>query len=688
MSAIPDPITMEVIVEQLIAVVREMRATMIRTAYSMTIYEMKDFSCALFDARRRMVAQSEDLPAHVVPMPWSVEAIMQDFDGDVRPGDVFITNDAYRGGTHLNDVTMLYPIFDGETLVLLAANRSHWDDVGGMTPGSMSGRATDVLQEGVRIPPIKVIEAGRPVRAVMDVLYANMRVPEERQGDFRAMLATCRIAERRARELLQRYGRDTVLACIDRNIERTAERMQAHIRRIPEGTYYAEDYLEFFHDDKFDPVLLRLAVSVSEGRIHCDFAGSSAQVAGVVNASLAVSAAGVIVGLKALFDPDDPINHGTFAPLSFDAPPASVVNAAPPAPCGAHAEIRRRTLSMAIAALAPALPDRIAGDMQGTSNHTLLGGVDDRTGRAWVFYEVPVGGAGAVRGQDGASVFGTVDWAENQPILPVEAIEVDYPLQVVRQEIRADSCGHGERRGGYGLRLEIRVLNSQAAFSLVSDRAIVPPYGVFGGSSGAPNTYWIERAGKALALPTPGKASGVPLKAGDVVVACTAGGGGYGDPLQRDPSLVSEEVALGFLSQSAADEHYGVAVDAQGALDLEATAARRNGFADQAPPLRVVAEPESCAGELGRHRRFRLHPDTASRLAVAGGDLAELLGAPPTPLRGWIETDSSVAPDSVTLDAWGQRFLGRIEGTAVRLHVLRRSQPTDLRLAGRAVEEA
>jgi N-methylhydantoinase B len=688
MSVALDPITIEVITEQLIAVVREMRATMIRTAYSMTVYEMKDFSCALFDARRRMVAQSEDLPAHVVPMPWSVEAIMHDFDGDVRPGDVFLMNDAYRGGTHLNDVTMLCPIFDGETLLLLAANRSHWDDVGGMTPGSMSGRATDVLQEGVRIPPIKVVEAGRPVRAVMDLLYANMRVPEERQGDFRAMLATCRIAERRAQELLRRYGRDMILACIDRNIDRTAERMHAHIRRIPDGTYYAEDYLEFFHDDKFDPVLLRLALSVDGDRIHCDFAGSSQQVAGVVNASLAVSAAGVIVALKALFDPDDPINHGTFAPLSFTAPPATVVNAAPPAPCGAHAEIRRRTLSMAIAALAPALPDQIAGDMQGTSNHTLIGGISDRTGRAWVFYEVPVGGAGAFREHDGASVFGTVDWAENQPILPVEAIEVDYPLEVVREEIRADSCGHGQRRGGYGLRLEIRLLNSQATFSLVSDRAIVPPYGVFGGSSGAPNTYWIERAGAVLPLSTPGKASGIPLRANDVIVACTAGGGGYGDPLQREPQLVAAEVALGFLSQSAACAHYGVVVDAHGVLDREATALRRKGFGDQAPQLRVLTEPDSYTGELGRHRRLRLHPDTASRLGLAAGDLAELLGAPPTPLRGWIEVDRRVAEDSVTVDAWGQRFLGRIEGTEVRLHVLRRSQPTDLRLAGRAVEQA
>lgn len=688
MSTAVDPITMEVITEQLIAVVREMRATMIRTAYSMTIYEMKDFSCALFDARKRMVAQSEDLPAHVVPMPWSVEAIMQDFEGDVGPGDVFLMNDAYRGGTHLNDVTMLYPIFDGGKLLLLAANRSHWDDVGGMTPGSMSGRATDVLQEGVRIPPIKVVEAGRPARATMDLLYANMRVPEERQGDFRAMLATCHIAERRVQELLARHGRDTIMACIDRNIERTAERMQEHIRRIPEDTYYAEDYLEFFHDDKFDPVLLRLALSVKGGGIHCDFSGSSPQVAGVVNASLAVSAAGVIVALKALFDPDDPINHGTFVPLTFSAPPASVVNAAPPAPCGAHAEIRRRTLSMAIAALAPALPERIAGDMQGTSNHTLLGGIGDRTGRAWVFYEVPVGGSGAIREHDGSSVFGTVDWAENQPILPVEGIEVDYPLEVVREEIRADSCGHGERRGGYGLRLEIRVLNSQASFSLVSDRAIVPPYGVFGGSSGAPNTYWIERAGNVRPLSTPGKASGEPLKANDVVVACTAGGGGYGDPSRRDPGLVAAEVALGFLTPEAAREHYGVVVDAKGALDAEATARERKRFSAQAPRLRLLSEPDSCTGELGRHRRLRMHPATASRLGVAAGDLGELLGAAPTPLRGWVELDARMAEDSVAVDAWGQRLLGRAEGTEVGLHLLRKSQPSDLRLAGRALERA
>lgn len=676
-----DPITVEVITERLIAIVREMRATMVRTAYSMTIYEMKDFSCGLFDAQRRLVAQSEDLPAHVVPMPWSVRAILDDFEGDVQPGDIFLMNDPYRGGTHLNDVTMLYPIFDGDELLFFAANRSHWDDVGGMVPGSMSGRATEVLQEGVRIPPIKVFEGGRPVQSALSLLFANMRVPDERQGDFRAMLATCRTAERRARELLARYGRETVLACIDRNIARTSERMRERIRAAEDGTYYAEDYLEFYHGGVLDPVLLRLELTVRDGTIHADFAGTSPQVSGVVNASLAVSAAGVVIALKALFDPHDPINHGTFEPISFASPPGTVVHAVPPVPCGAHAEIRRRAISLTIAALAAALPERIAGDMQGTSNHTLIGGIDDRSGQTYVFYEVPVGGAGGFAEHDGPSVFGTVDWADNTPILPAEAIEVDYPLEVQRTEMRPDSCGHGRRCGGFGVQLEIGVLSRQATFSLVSDRAIVPPYGVLGGTSGAPNAYAIRHGGQLTALPTPGKASGIALEHGDVVVACTAGGGGYGDPLDREPERVAAHVAAGYLSPAVAAEQYGVILDARGQVDLAATQDRRVALRAARPRLRVVAEEESCIGVLGRHRLCRIHAATAERLDLADDDLVELLGVYPVPLRGWVRRTAGVPQGAVAVDPWGQRILGCGAGSEVWLRPLRRRQPSDPPLA-------
>lgn len=677
-----DPITIEVVTERLIAIVREMRATMIRTAYSVTIYEMKDFSCSLFDAKGRLVAQSrEDLPVHVVPMPWTVEAILEEYGGDVHPGDVFLMNDAYRGGTHLNDVTMLYPIFEENELIFFAANRSHWDDVGGMVPGSMSGLATEILQEGMRIPPIRIYEKGRENTAVLDLLFNNMRVPENRKGDFRGMLATCRVAEQRAHEVLNRHGLENVLACVERNIERTESRTREHIRELPDGTYYAEDYLEFYHDGVFDPVLLRLALGVDGDELHIDFTGSSEQVAGVVNASLAVSAAGAVIALKAFFDPDDPINQGIFAPITFTAAPGTVVNATPPVPCGAHAEIRRRTITLTAAALATAMPERMAGDMQGTSNHTLIGGVDDRTGRNYVFYEVPVGGSGGFLEHDGSSVFGTVDWADNQPILPAEAIEVHFPLEVVREEIRTDSCGHGRRRGGFGLQLELKALSRQATFSLVSDRAIVPPFGVLGGTSGAPNAYGVRSNGQVTPLATPGKASGVPLSQNDVVVACTAGGGGYGRAHEREPELVALDVAEEFLSPEAAQDFYGVVVNESGELDLGATKALRASPPPDWFEVGIIGEDESCTGDLGQHRVFRINPQTAEHIDLREDDLVEALGAVPVPLRGWVHITTDVPAGSVTLDDWGQRQLRAAEGAAVQLRLLRRRTAADLPLA-------
>ncbi len=677
-----DPITVEVVTERLIAIVREMRATMIRTAYSVTITEMKDFSCALFDGKGRLVAQSrEDLPVHVVPMPWTVEAILETFGEDVNPGDIFLMNDAYRGGTHLNDVTMLYPIFDDCELVFLAANRSHWDDVGGMVPGSMSGLATEILQEGMRIPPIRIYERGEPNQATLDLVFNNMRVPENRKGDFRAMLSTCRVAESRAQEILDRHGLENVIACVDRNVERTESRTREHIRALPNGTYYAEDYLEFYHDGVFDPVLLRLALTVENDTIHIDFSGSSEQVAGVVNASLAVSAAGAVIALKAFFDPEDPINQGIFAPLTFTAAPGTVVNAIPPVPCGAHAEIRRRTITLTAAALAVAMPERMAGDMQGTSNHTLIGGVDDSIGRNYVFYEVPVGGSGGFVEHDGSSVFGTVDWADNQPILPAEAIEVHFPLEVVREEIRTDSCGHGRRRGGFGLQLEIKALSRQATFSLVSDRAIVPPFGVLGGTSGEPNAYSIRSNGQVIPLATPGKASGVPLSRDDVVVARTAGGGGYGAPYEREPELVATDVADGFLSTAVARDVYGVVVSNAGDLDAKATESLRMTAQPGWHDLTVVGEHESCVGGLGRHRVFRIHPESTAHMDLRDDDLVEILGDVPVPLRGWVRTSDEMPANTVSLDSWGRRQLQVAEGGLVRLRLLRRRAASDLPLA-------
>src|ERR1700730_4440462 len=277
-----DPITLEVVCEGLIAIVREMRASILRTSYSPVIYELDDFSCAIFNAKAEMIAQSEDHPGHVVPMPWSVRCAMEDFAGNIYPGDIIILNDSYRGGTHLNDVTLLCPLFEHGELVMLPCVRSHWADVGGMTPGSYSGLATSIFQEGLRIPPIKLYERGQVNSAIIKLIESNMRLPEHRRGDLQAMIGACQVAEKRIRRLFDRYGLSVVLACVAANLDRCEMRMRERIRALPDGTYVCEDYLEYYDQGRFDPVLMRLALTVAGDEIVADFDGSNPQVPGVV----------------------------------------------------------------------------------------------------------------------------------------------------------------------------------------------------------------------------------------------------------------------------------------------------------------------------------------------------------------------------------------------------------------------
>ena len=285
-----DPITLEVVCEGLIAVVKEMRQTIIRASYSSVIYEFDDFSCAVFDPDGQMVAQSWDHPGHVLPLPWGVRCSLDDFAGDLHPGDVVLLNDPYRGGTHLNDVTMLYPVFaPGGERIIFPAVRAHWVDVGGMVPGSYSGMSQNIYQEGVRIPPIKIVERGEVNKAAMALLMANMRVPEEREGDFHASLGTCRVAESRILKLYEKYGGDVVRGAVALNLDRTERRLREQIAKLPDGAYCYEDYLEYYDQGALDPVLMRLKLTVAGDRIIADFAGSNPQVPGVVNSSLAVT---------------------------------------------------------------------------------------------------------------------------------------------------------------------------------------------------------------------------------------------------------------------------------------------------------------------------------------------------------------------------------------------------------------
>ncbi len=668
-----DPITLEVICEGLIAIVKEMRATIIRASYSSVIYEFDDFSCALFGPEGDMVAQSWDHPGHVLPLPWGVRCALDDFKGDIRPGDAILLNDPYRGGTHLNDVTLLYPLFDESGApIIFPAVRAHWVDVGGMVPGSYSGLSTNVYQEGVRIPPIKIFEQGRINRSAMALLMANMRVPEEREGDLHASMGACKVAETRIRKLIERYGWRTVTEAVRLNLDRTERRLREKIRELPDGDYYYEDYLEFYNGGRLDPVLARIKLTVQGDQIIADFAETNPQVPGVVNSSLAVAGAGVFVAIKSTLDPGGAVNQGAFRPITLKAPEASIFDVRLDAPAGAHGEVRKRAVSVTLGALAQIIPDLVSGDLCGSSFPNAIGGYNRRRQRQYVYYESPAGGNGGFREADGPSAFVNVDFGNLPSIHNVESIENEMPLLIERCELRADSGGEGEHRGGLGMRREIRLLDDDGSYSVLSDRAVIPPFGILGGGSGKPYHLSVLRGDRKIEFDTPGKVTGYPLERDDLVVMRSSGGGGYGDPLRRDPAVVMRDVELGYISAERARLGYGVALKADGSVDMEGTMALRETMWAQRFRIKVRAadKVESYVGVKGRRRVVRLAPASAARLEVADDDLVEMLGTHPAPLRAWVQIAENAPVDAVELDWFGRTVLGIEHGDTITLRVI------------------
>jgi len=669
-----NPITLEVVCESLIAIVREMRATIIRASYSSVIYEFDDFSCALFGPNGDMVAQSWDHPGHVLPLPWGVRCALEDFAGDLNPGDAILLNDPYRGGTHMNDVTLLCPLFgeNGEMLIFPAV-RAHWVDVGGMVPGSYSGLSTNIYQEGVRIPPIKIHEGGKPNRAAMTLLMANMRVPEEREGDLNASLGACRVAERRIRALIAKYGWDVVKECVRLNLDRTERRLRNRIAELPDGDYYAEDYLEFYNQGKLDPVLARLKLTVAGDQLIADFDGTNPQVPGVVNCSLAVAGAGVFVAVKATLDPGGAVNEGAFRPLTLKAPEASIFNCVSDAPAGAHGEVRKRGVSLAMAALAQIIPDKVSGDLCGSSFPNSIGGWNARRNRQYVYYESPAGGNGGFAGADGPSAFVNIDFGNLPSVHNVESIENEMPLIIESCGLREDGGGEGRMRGGVGMVRRVRLLDDEGSYSVLSDRAVIPPYGVLGGGAGAPYHLSVEMADGGLReFATPGKVTGHPVYRDDVVVMRSSGGGGYGDPLDRDPQAVLADVRFGVVSEARALDGYGVVIRS-GLVDGAATAAARAALRARRFSLRVVADDAvvAYAGAKGKRRILGLSAADAAALGVADDALVEMLGGNPAPLRAWVRVLADAVAGTVRLDGFARTVLAVGDGDSVVVRVLR-----------------
>ena len=395
-----DTFTTEVVQEQLLAVVREMRVNLVRSAHSLTIYEAQDFSCGLLDRAGELVAQGEDNPGHVFPLCFTAQGVLKEFGENIRPGDIFMHNNPYDGGTHLNDVAIAYPIFlDGE-LVLVATIRAHWDDVGGMSPGSINGTATEIFQEGFRIPIVRIYDEGRPNETFLKVMFANMRSPHEREGDFHAMLGACRIAADRVHAMGAKYGRETLINIMALLLERAEERIRMKIRQLPdwEGTY--QTYLDSSGNSP-DPVLIKMRVTVKGDEVTADFEGSSPQVAGPTNVGPSLAPTGVFIVLKSFLDADSPVNGGSFRPIHVITPPGTVVNATYPTPCGGTGEIRRTIESCMMGVMATIGAEDVTGDLKGAANHTYVGGWDHHNGRHFLLYEFPAGGTGAFEGYDG-----------------------------------------------------------------------------------------------------------------------------------------------------------------------------------------------------------------------------------------------------------------------------------------------
>jgi N-methylhydantoinase B len=666
-----DLVRLELIRESLIAVVNEMRANIIHSSYAAIIYEGHDFSCALMAADGRQVAQGlADHPIHIFAVPYSTRQVVEAFRDDINEGDLFLHNDPYTGGTHLNDVLMLHPVFFDGRLAMFAAIRCHWNDVGGMTPGSLSGRVKEVIQEGIRIPPTRICERGWMNQGVLDLIFSNMRTPEERRGDFNAMLGTGRKAAEHLGRLFKRFGGQPLLDGIEELIARSERQMRARIAECPDGDYYAEGYIESDGSNP-DPLVVRLKLTVQGDGITADFTGTSAQTNGPTNCgpAMALNAVGTIV--KAFLDPRTPINHGSFNPIQVIAPERSFINARETAPCGGMAEVKFLIDSVVAAAMGQVMPEMMVGDLKGGANHVHIAGTRD--GGTYIHYEWPAGGTGASSGVDGNNAVRSYNEGDFNSIQSVETVENQYPLRVERCEIRDGSCGDGQFRGGFGLRRDVRILGESAMLSVLSEKNVIPPYGVAGGADGAANRFVVIRDGRTVQpSDVPGKVSGFALRRYDVVREETAGGGGHGDPLARDPARVAADVRQGYLSRGQAKARYGVVMRGKGRIDLEATATER--AARAAARIRAPLQVANADDQDGPRRRFALSAALAARLGVEDGGLVELLTGRATPVRGWVRLADG-ASDSVTVGPEGLRLIGAAPGETVEIRAVRSLPP-------------
>jgi N-methylhydantoinase B len=556
-AAFEDPILLELVRYSLDAIADEMSLVLVRTAYSINLKSTMDMCCAICDADGRLIVQGLTLPLHLGSIPEAMRATIAKFRGRVEEGDLFILNDPFEGGSHLPDIFLLKAIFLEGRHIAWAVSEGHHLDVGGMTPGGNGCDATEIYQEGIRLPPMKLMSRGKPVDQVFDFISANVRVPRHVLGDLRAQIAACETGERQYLQLVARHGFETLSRCIEALLDQSERYARAAISAMPDGTYEFVDHID---DDGMGsgPIPIKVAITVAGDRLRADFKGTSPQVRGAINSPLSFTTSAVYATVRHLIPNNIPNNEGFFRPIEIDAPPGTVVNAAMPAAVAARGLTGFRLANVLFGALAKIAPDRIFACEVGGDTGICFGGKDPK-GSPFVFLEFLSGSWGARPRLDGIDACGSsvVNFSNN----PVEVVEWEYPLMVERYAYVPDSGGAGQFRGGLALERQYRFLVDDGHLQLRTDRSRFQPYGLAGGRPGTPSRNLLSHDGDVQELP--GKCT-MTVRNGYVFQHFLAGAGGWGDPLQRDPALIREDLLDGKITPEFARREHGVEVSLGG----------------------------------------------------------------------------------------------------------------------------
>jgi N-methylhydantoinase B len=555
-----DPFTVEIIREQLIAAAEESFIVLGRSSQSPIIYEVLDYACAITDAQGDIIAQANGVPGFLGTLTFAVKAILEKFPpAEIKPGDIFMTNDPYRGGgNHLSDVALIAPIFYQAEIVAFGVNKAHWTEVGGMAAGSWTTDSTEIYQEGLQFPAIRLYQGGEIIQSLVDLIGANVRTPDSTLGDMFAGVASLRRAEARVLEICRRYGLDAFRHSVRSVLDHGERLARQALATLPRGTYFAEDWMD---DDGLSdtPVYVCARVTISDEAFVVDFTGSSPQVPGPINCTRTRLHSACRTIFKAITDPTTPVNDGWFRPVEIVCPEGTVFTAQRPAPVSTYWETGAYAVDLIWHALFPVLPDRLTAGHHLSVCGTLIAGFNE-AGERFILVEPQAGGWGAGATKDGENGLVPVGDGETY-VIPVEICETRYPILVDQFAFNQTAAGHGQHRGGLGLIRDYRLLAEEALLTTTFGRHKYPPWGTNGGHDGSPNGVKVFTDQQAEPVLWRGKIARHRLRRGDVARLITGVGGGYGDPHQRPVPAVVEDVKHGYVSLETARDVYGVELD-------------------------------------------------------------------------------------------------------------------------------